>query len=76
MKARLTMTGHARGELFLDDKKVEGVRSVSIEVGTDRANVLKVECLPSVVEIEGEFDVQMRDSTIKELLRIGDEPQA
>lgn len=39
---RIVMTGHGRGEVFVDGHRVDGVRSIRFEAGADRNSVNEV----------------------------------
>jgi hypothetical protein len=50
---RIVMTGHARGEVFIDGVKAEGVVAVTFSSRIEQANLLTLEMLAAQVEVEG-----------------------
>jgi hypothetical protein len=57
MHAKVVMTGHGRGELWIDGQKVEKVRGIALKVGVGEQNILSVEYTPDEIDVEGQFDV-------------------
>ena len=55
---RISMTGHGRGEVFIDGEKVDRVRSIRFDADAhDMANELTLTILPETVEIDGPSSV-------------------
>ncbi len=62
---RLVMSGHGRGEAFIDGVKVPGVFEVSVSVGVDKTNQVTLKVHAENIEVSGEFDVTTIDSVEK-----------
>lgn len=56
-KVRLVMNAPGRGELFIDDKKIDGVTHVEISTGVDQMNSICVKFKSRELEVDGPFDV-------------------
>ena len=52
-KVRVVMTGHGRGDVFVDGVKVPFVRSVEVLIERGDVNRLILTLFPEQVEIEG-----------------------
>ena len=61
------MTSHGRGQLFINDQKMNQVCAVDVTVGVDNANQMTVMFHPDEIEVSGEFDVTTIESTSREL---------
>lgn len=56
-KIRIEMTGAGRGNVFLDDKEIEGVFSIKFEAKVDDANTVHLQLYTSEVVITGPAEV-------------------
>lgn len=56
-KVQITMTEHGRGEVLVDGRKVEGVRSIEFRAGVDEVNSVCLDISAAEVVINGCVDV-------------------
>lgn len=73
-KVRIVMTGHGRGEVFVDGAKIPAVVAVSASVRAgphdqEELNTVRIELQPESIEIEGEFEVTTIESASREFRR-------
>lgn len=54
---RIVLTGHGKGEVFVDGKKLDGVVRVGVSAGVDRINSVTIDFSPQEIEVEGIFDI-------------------
>lgn len=69
---RVQMTGHGRGEVFIDGQKVPGVKAVEVMAAVDQLNEVRLTLMPHTIEVEGVFDVSTIDSGTREY-KVGNE---
>ncbi len=62
---RIVMTGHGRGEVFIDGQKIERVRGFSFMCDTYDRNRLLIDIVADRVEIDGVADVTNIESTTR-----------
>lgn len=53
---KLVLTGHGRGEVFLDGKRVENVTGVNVNACVGSMNEVKITMICDQIEVEGEVD--------------------
>lgn len=58
MKARIVMTGHVRGQIFLDGVEQKLATAFRLECSVDGLNLLTVETCHAVDDIEFEGEVE------------------
>lgn len=65
---RIVMTGHGRGEVFVDGVKINKVTAVEFRAsaGEGELNTLSLSFAPTHVKVEGEADVTNIGSTERE----------
>lgn len=68
-RLKLVMSGPSRGEIFIDGKKVEGVRGIDIRAAVDEINTVKLTLSCEAVEVDGDFI----DPDVVDITAIGDE---
>lgn len=56
-KIRIEMVANGRGSVFIDDVEVKKVKSIQFNASPDEVNVLRIELMPSHLEIMGPADV-------------------
>lgn len=54
---RITMSQHGRGEVLVDGRKIEGVRSIEFRAGVDEVNSVCLDLSVAEVVIDGCVDV-------------------
>lgn len=55
---RVVMTGHGRGEVFVNGVQMPGVTAVTLRVGHDQLNVVTLEmCIPAI-EFDGPVSLE------------------
>ena len=64
-KVRVVLTGHGRGEVFVDGQKVERVKSVALTAAACKENRVTLTLIPDTVEIEGECEVTSMDDEVR-----------
>lgn len=69
-KVRIVLTKHGRGEVYLDDAKLPGVRALYVSAEVDATNRVTLEFVPDQIEIEGEFDVSTVESPAHRVLKV------
>lgn len=61
-EVRVVMTGHGRGEVFVNGEKLDGVRSVNLSAGINQENLVTLEIVATTVDISGNFYVATEKS--------------
>lgn len=69
--ARITLTGHGKGEIHLDDQPIAGVRSIKLGSTVGEPNVLILELLVRSAEIDGEMVTVIPDDVAASLHALG-----
>lgn len=54
---KIVMSGHGRGEVFIDGHRIECVYAVEFNARTNERNEVCLTLIPKAVEIEGPADV-------------------
>lgn len=73
---RIVLTGHGRGEVFVDGEQVHRVRRIAFKFDAgDKRNEVVLTINPQTVEIEGPADVVTTGVRLSQLLQqIADDP--
>lgn len=66
---KIVMTGHGKGEVFVNGEKVPMVSSVEISAVAGACNQVRIELVPDQIEVSGVFDVTTIESEAAELKR-------
>lgn len=69
--ARITLTGHGKGEIHLDGQPIAGVRSIKLGAAYGEPNVLILELLLRSAEIDGEMATVIPDDVAASLRALG-----
>lgn len=57
-KVRIVVTGHGRGEVYVDDVRVEKLTGFKVECGVGEINRLHLSMIVDEIEFEGEAVVE------------------
>lgn len=57
---RIILTGHGRGEVFIDGQKMPGVTAIEFSASTSGKNTLVLTIVPERVEVEGPAEVTVK----------------
>lgn len=57
---KIVMTEHGRGDVFVDGRKVDGVRAVEFSGAVDRRNEVRLTLLTKTVSIEGPAELAQK----------------
>ena len=68
----IKMIGHGRGEVFINGEKVPSVKSFTVAAGVGAENEVRLTLTPTVIDIEGVFDVSTIKSDVREF-KVGNE---
>jgi hypothetical protein len=60
---KIVMTGHGRGEIFIDGIKVPNTLGFAIESMAGETNKLSLQLLPARIEVEGPFKIGLNYDT-------------
>lgn len=74
---KIAMSGHGRGEVFIDGNKILGVRAISFSSEVGGVNTVKLDLLSEVCEIDNLETSQIVDvtkigSTAREYVKVSD----
>lgn len=58
-KFRVLLTGPGRGQVWIDDKPMEGVKAVSVSAAVDTMTEVKLTLHARDVEVEGEVSLDL-----------------
>lgn len=71
LTAKIVMSSHGRGEVFIDGQKISKLKGFKFEADGAAKNILTLIFLPEKVEIDAdEIDVTNLDSTEREFQKV------
>lgn len=66
---RIVMTGHGRGEVFVDGRKVDAVKRITLSAEVGATNEVTITVIPETVEFEGVADVTTIEDEVRNYRR-------
>lgn len=60
-KVRIVLTGHGRGNVWVDGQEIQGIIRIFVQAGMGDKNLITLNVVSSNIEIEGLMEVKTTD---------------